>query len=108
MIASMCANNLALPVRPEIELCTVDGEHVVVAAVDELDHTAKPCLVTGAGSAAYIRTHDGDRRLTAYEHHALLAAKGQPTDDEQTVEGTTMDDLDPIIVAQLLRRIRDT
>ena len=107
-LASTCSNNLAPPIRPEIELCTVDGELVVVAAVNELDHTAKPCLVTGAGSEAYIRTHDGNRRLTAYEHHALLAAKGQPTDDEQPVEGTTLDDLDPSIVAQLLRRIRDT
>lgn len=106
-LASKCSDNLVPPIRPEIELCTVDGEFVVVAAVDELGSAVKPCLVEGAGSEAYVRSHDGNRRLTAYEHHALLASKSQPTDDEQPVAGTAMDDLEPSIVAQLLNRIRD-
>ena len=107
-LASKCSDNLEPPIRPEIELCEVDGALVVVAAVDEIDAATKPCLVRGAGPDAYVRTHDGNRRLTAYEHHALLAAKGQPTDDEQPVAGTGTDDLDPDITARLLRRIRDT
>lgn len=107
-LASKCSQNLEPPIRPEIELCTVDGELVVVAAVDEIDQASKPCLVKGSGLDAFVRSHDGNRRISAYEHHALMAAKGQPTDDEQPVEGTTVDDLDQGIVAQLLKRIRDT
>ena len=107
-LASKCSDNLVPPIRPEIEICTVDGEPVVVAAVDELDGAAKPCFVGGEGSEAYVRSHDGDRRITGYEHHALLSAKGRPKDDEQPADGTGLGDLDPDIVSQLLKRVRET
>ena len=107
-LASKCSDSLEPSIRPEIELCTIDGEFVVVASVDEISDETKPCFVKGAGSDAYVRTHDGNRRLTAYEHHALLASKGQPTDDEQPVPGTTMEDLAPGLVERFLTRIRDT
>ena len=107
-LASKCSDNLVPPIRPEIEICTVNDVSVVVAAVEELDGAAKPCLVGGEGSEAYVRSHDGDRRITGYEHHALLAAKGQPNDDEQPVDGTDSGDLDPNAVSQFLRRVRET
>ena len=109
-LASKCSDSLQPPIRPEIGLCEVDGALVVVAAVDEIDADAKPCFVKESGHPlhAYIRTHDGNRRLTAYEHHAVLAAKGQPTDDEQPVNGTGLEDLDQQMLARLLDRIRTT
>ena len=107
-LASKCSDNLVPPIRPEIELCTVDGEFVVVAAVDELGSAAKPCLVEGAGSEAYVRSHDGNRRLTAYEHHALLASKeSNRRTTSSRWQGPPWTTLEPSIVAQLLNRIRD-
>ena len=109
-LASKCADNLEPPIRPEIEICSVDGQPVVVALVDELDASQKPCSVKEKGrpSHAYLRTHDGNRRLTVYEHHALMAAKGQPIDDEAVVERTRIKDLDDEALQSLLRRVRET
>lgn len=109
-LASKCADNLEPPIRPEIEICSVDGQPVVVALVDELDASQKPCSVKEKGrpSHAYLRTHDGNRRLTVYEHHALMAAKGQPIDDEAVVEHTRIKDLDDEALQSLLRRVRET
>ena len=109
-LASKCADNLEPPIRPEIEICSVDGQPVVVALVDELGASQKPCSVEEKGrpSHAYLRTHDGNRRLTVYEHHSLMAAKGQPIDDEAVVEGTRIKDLDDEALQSLLRRVRAT
>lgn len=109
-LASKCADNLEPPVRPQMEICSVHGQPVVVALVDELDASQKPCSLKEKGqpSYAYLRTHDGNRRLTAYEHHALMAGKGQPIEDEAAVEGTSVKDLDDEALQSLLRRVRET
>lgn len=53
----------------------------------ELDVTEKPCFVTTQGEygGSYIRSGDGDRRMTRYEVTQLLANRGQPTDDREPV-----------------------
>ncbi|WP_419943940.1 ATP-binding protein [Candidatus Poriferisodalis sp.] len=109
-LASRCSKDFEPPVRPEIDVCRVDGALVVVADVPETDAAAKPCSVVADPKTrpplAYIRSHDGNRRLTAYEHHALHAARGQPRDDLEPVDGTSTADLDPELVDALLRRLR--
>ncbi len=109
-LGAQCSDNLEPSIRPEIDICFVDGKPVVVAEVQELDAGAKPCSVKieDQSPIAYIRSHDGDRRLTSYEHHAIAAAKTQPDDDEHPVRGTSIDDLDPELVQGLLSRIRAT
>ncbi|MCY3949824.1 MAG: putative DNA binding domain-containing protein [Acidimicrobiaceae bacterium] len=109
-LADQCSDNLEPPIRPEIEICVVDGESVVVADVQALDDGVKPCSVKikDQPPIAYIRSHDGDRRFTSYEHHAIQAAKEQPADDERPVRGTSLVDLDPQLVEGLLSRIRET
>lgn len=109
-LASMCADRLEPPVRPEVEICDVEGIPVVVAAVGELGSDRKPCIVTSPDhlAGAYVRTHDSDRLLTGYEHHALLAAKGQPAEDESPMVGAGDEDLDPALVDLLIRRVRAT
>lgn len=109
-LESQCDGNLEPSIRPEIEICFVDGQPVVVADVQALDAGAKPCSVKikDQSPIAYTRSHDGDRRLTSYEHHAIAAAKTQPDDDERPVPGTSIDNLDPELVQGLLRRIRKT
>ena len=109
-LASTCTDSLEPPVRPEIEICHVDGTPVVVAAVNELSSDQKPCLVKSPDhlAGAYIRTHDSNRRLTGYEHHALLAARGQPAEDERAMDGARRDDLDTGLLELLIRRVKAT
>ena len=107
-LASQCDTNLEPRVLPEVEICEVDGQQVVVAAVDELDAHQKPCFVIEKGQRdyAYLRSHDGNRRFTPYEHHAVEAAKGQPVDDQEPVKGVGIDHLDSDAVQVLLQRVR--
>jgi len=60
------------------------------------------------GAGSFIRTHDGDRRLTTYEVQVLLASRGRPTEDEFVVAGATPEDLDASLVAALIDRLRRT
>ncbi len=108
-LSDQCDSNLEPRILPEIEICEVDGQPVVVAAVDELDANQKPCFVLEKKQRdyAYLRSHDGNRRLTSYEYHAVEAAKGQPVDDQEPVEGAGIDDLDSDAVQTLLRRVRE-
>lgn len=108
-LAATCAEDLEPPIRPEIEIATIEGRQVVVALVEELLPTQKPCYVKSKGlqGGSYIRTHDGNRRLSHYEIHVLISGRGQPQDDMARVEGANHEHLDPDLVASLLGRLRN-
>ena len=55
----------------------------------------------------HVRVADGDRKLSEYEVHLLLASRGQPRDDEIPVDEATVADLDPELVGALLDRKRE-
>lgn len=59
-----------------------------------------------ANGGSYIRSGDGDRRLTRYEVTQLLSNSGQPTEDLEPVTRATQNDLDPQAVSALLARVR--
>ncbi len=109
-LASACVDQLEPPIRPDIDIATVDGKSVVVAVVEGLPPARKPCYVKSRGMerGSYIRTHDGDRRLSTYEIHVLASSQGQPLDDTALVPHATVDDLDPELVRSLTRRLRAT
>lgn len=98
------------PLRPLITVHKFEGEHVVVAEVPALEPARRPCFYRGAGitQGSFLRIGDGDRRLTPYEVHMMVASRGQPKEDEQAVEGSSIEDLDPINVAALVTRLRKT
>ena len=107
-LATTCAENLEPPIRPEIEIVTIDGYPVVAALVEELSLAQKPCYVKSRGleGGSYVRTHDGDRRLSRYEIHVMVSGRGQPQDDMVLVQGATQEHLDPGLVTALLSRLR--
>ena len=76
--------------------------------MDELSVGRKPCFVKSKGleGGSFVRTHDGDRRLTSYEVHILVSGRGQPLDDMAPVKGAGRGDLDDRLVASLLQRVR--
>ena len=107
-LASACANELDPPIRADIDIAEVDGQPVVVAMVEELPAGRKPCYLKSKRleGGSYMRTHDGDRRLSLYEVHILMSGRGQPLDDMAVVDGARPSDLDENLVSALVDRIR--
>ena len=108
-LASTCADDLDPPIRPDIDIVTINGCRVVAALVDELPMGRKPCYLKrqGIDRGAYVRTNGEDRRLSAYEVHILVSGRGQPRDDVAVVDGAVRDHLAPELLDALLRRIRN-
>jgi ATP-dependent DNA helicase RecG len=107
-LARACADDIAPPVRSDIEIVPFEGAYVVVAHVPEIDPVRKPCYVKDRGEyqGSFIRGGDGDRKLTGYEVGLLRANRGQPRHDRDPVDEASMADLDEDAVAALLRRVR--
>lgn len=109
-LAGMCAESVEPPIRPEIEIVTVDGRQIVAARIDELPNDRKPCYVKAQGMerGSYRRSHDGNHALSTYEIHVLMASRGQPTEDAEPVLAANLDDLDGRLVDALVERLRQT
>lgn len=107
-LANICSESMFPPVRPQIQIMQFEGSAVVVATVAEMRPVEKPCYVKASNmyGGSYIRTGDGDRRLTPYEVDRLVEEHKQPKYDVEVVEDATMEDLDPALVTGLLERER--
>lgn len=107
-LSQACSDKLIPPVRADIEIVEHAGANVVVAEIDEIPPRDKPCYVTTKGKykGSFIRSFDGDRRLSSYEIDRLLEDKTQPTHDVEIVPGADMADLDEGLIDALLQRQR--
>ena len=95
-------------VRPDITIVPFEGVNVLVATIPPMPPKDKPCYITTKGryQGSYIRSGDGDRKLTQYEIDRLIESHEQPTFDNDAVTDATFDDLDPTLVGQFLTRQR--
>lgn len=107
-LANVCVDKLTPPVRPIIQSFLFEDRPVIVAEIPEMPPSEKPCYVTASRQydGSYIRTGDGDRRLTSYEVDRLLDEHRQPRYDGRIVEEATLADLDRSLVDALLARER--
>ena len=107
-MAQACNDKMTPPVRAEIAIVPFEGANLVVTRIDELSAAAKPCYVTASGKyhGSYIRTGDGDRRLSEYEVDRLLEEHRQPRFDNEVVPEATLDDFDKDLLNGLLARER--
>ncbi len=107
-LARVCDEELTPRLRPAMDVLLFEGAPVLVASIEELRPIDKPCFVSRQGrySGSYIRTGDGDRRLSMYEIDRLLEERVQPRHDEAVMTRASMDDLDPRLVERLLARER--
>ncbi|NMO04288.1 hypothetical protein HH308_24005 [Gordonia sp. TBRC 11910] len=107
-LVSACSEGVLPALRVPIEIEAFEGSHLVRADIAPLDPLDKPCHVAarGAYQGSFIRSGDGDLRLTHYEVTQLLANRSQPLHDTEPVERATLDDLDGALVDSLLRRLR--
>jgi ATP-dependent DNA helicase RecG len=107
-LGSLCSE-FEPPIRAVIKTRTFESVDLIVAEIPETLPAQKPCHLKSMGlyQGSFIRVGDGDRRMTQYEILALLAAKGQPTEDLEPVAGTSVDDLDADLVQAYLAHLRD-
>ncbi|MBN2004571.1 MAG: putative DNA binding domain-containing protein [Anaerolineae bacterium] len=106
-LASLC-DQMEPPLRPLIQVYTLEGRHILAAEIPEVAIAYKPCHYRGAGlmTGSFIRVADGDRHLTQYEIQVFLDNRGQPTYDLEPVSGKSPDDLDPGLLEVFLARLR--
>lgn len=107
-LANVCHEKMTPPVRPEIQVLMFEGAPVLVADIKEMRPSDKPCYITRRRQydGSFIRTGDGDRKLTPYEVDRLLDEHKQPRYDGEIVPQATLDDLNGDILGNLLQRER--
>ncbi|WEV58928.1 putative DNA binding domain-containing protein [Bifidobacterium sp. ESL0728] len=107
-LISQC-NKLTPVVRPNVTILPLDGSQVVCAEIPEIQPKDKPCFITERGryQGSFIRTGDGDMRLSNYEIDRLLEEQTQPNFDDDIVENATTKDLDKKLVTGFIDRQRE-
>lgn len=96
-------------VRPDMEIVPFEGHNILAAYVYPKAIEDRPCYVTAQGMyrGSYIRTGDGDRRLSKYEIDRMLEANRQPCWDAEIIMEATAEDLDPRMLRELIRRQKE-
>lgn len=107
-LAQVCCEKMEPPVRADVRIEVFEGASVVVATIPETAPYRKPCYVKARGpyDGSYVRTGEGDRRLSRYEVDRLIEEREQPKYDARVVEGADASELDKELVEGFLRRER--
>ncbi|MEU1503934.1 crosslink repair DNA glycosylase YcaQ family protein [Kitasatospora sp. NPDC005748] len=100
-LASVARSALQPPVTLRVFDFSLEGAALVVAEVDEIPSSAKPCKVRSTGKA-YLRSYDGDYEISQIEEQAFLANRETPKFDISPVPEAGRGDLNPDLVAAYL------
>lgn len=102
-------NDFTPPCRLSIERYPFEGHEIVVGVVPATPLDERPCFITKKGlhSGSFIRTGDGDKRLTDYEIDRLREFHHQPAFDRDPVPEATLDDLDQSILEAIVERNKE-
>lgn len=108
-LVQMSRDDMTPPLQITAEIAEAEGQLVVVAEVPAVSSDQKPVYVTNQGIAngSYIRSGDGDRRMSQAEIALVMANRGQPLYDREPIEGTSIRDLDDDLLRRTLRRVRN-
>lgn len=80
-------------VNQDVHEYNIDGKAVIIIRVKEVADTQKPVYLDDKIEKAYIRTGDGDRKITKEELEIFLR-NAQPGQDILPAENYTLEDLD--------------
>ncbi|MDR1512259.1 MAG: putative DNA binding domain-containing protein [Propionibacteriaceae bacterium] len=107
-LAQMARDDMTPPLSFPIEIVDAGGGAVVVAEVPPAPSRQRPVYVTAKGVAtgSYLRSGDGDRRMSQDEIGLLFAARSQPRDDLEAVPGSGVADLDFDSLSRTVQRVR--
>lgn len=100
-LASSARNEIEPAIHIDIKVLYLAGKPVVVANVPPIDAALKPCYVKkyGLERGAFIRTGDGDYRMSAYEIHRFQENEQLcSSHDCAIVSRATIGDLDDRLV----------
>lgn len=82
----------------------IEGKDIIIIYVKELPESRKPLYINGNLENSYIRTGDGDRKVTQDELQALLR-NAKPIQDEMPAEKFTFDDIDMVSVSAYKEKV---
>lgn len=107
-LSQACADKMEPPVRAGIHIEEFEGALIVVADIPETEPYQKPCYVKARGpyDGSFVRTGEGDRKLSRYEVDRLIEERQQPKYDAQVIEEADTSELDPELVDGFLKRER--
>jgi ATP-dependent DNA helicase RecG len=99
-IATRCANDFNVPVRPDLWVEVIDGKTVVGAHISEAPPSVKPVYVRAAGlpNGAFRRIGSTDQRCSEDDLLVLYDARQSQTYDEMPVQGASLEDIDPDLI----------
>ncbi len=102
-------DDLTPPCRLYIERYPFERSEIVVTVVEPVPLDQRPCFITkkGVRYGSFIRTGDGNQRLTDYEIERLREFHQQPSFDRQPIYEASMDDLDSSILEAIVQRNRE-
>ena len=104
-LAAEARDAVVPPVHVEAHVVSVGGRHVVVAEVDGLPLTDRPCRYR---KKAYLRQADGDYAMSDQEvaQIELLKATHRPRHDSRVLMGSGINDLDAKLVQSFAAEAR--
>ena len=88
----------------DVHKYTIDGRFVIIICMKEAPESMKPIYTNGKYENTWIRTGDGDRKVTKEELAALMR-NAQPGQDTLDADGFSMDDLDSDSVLAFKERV---
>lgn len=93
---------------PLVQDFRVMDKDILVVEVGELTPEDKPCYYRGKGiyTGSWIRSGKSERMLSSYEIQSLSEMGRSPRYDAEPMEGTTLNDLDPILLKGFIERMR--
>jgi ATP-dependent DNA helicase RecG len=103
-IKDIARDALVPALSPTIEAVDVGDRTVVVCDVAPVGRDQQPVEVRRVGS--FIRTGDGNVRLTGVQVQAMVARRTQPRFDMEPVDGATVDDLDAAAMGRYIAKLR--
>ncbi|MGD9988867.1 ATP-binding protein [Pseudonocardia sp.] len=105
-VAAAARNAVEPPLTLSVESFEFERVQIVVATVNELPASGKPCKVKASGRA-YLRSYDGDYALSDLEVQAFIANRAAPRFDQDAVVAATIADLDPDLVDIYVRTAKE-
>lgn len=107
-LVALAREAITPPLQIETKVVEIEGGLVLAAQVEPARVEDKPVYVTSKGitNGSYLRTGDGDRRMSEGEIALLFSARSQPQYDREPVPGTSVEDLNRESVLRTLQRVR--
>ncbi len=110
-LATMCRSAFNVVVRPQLQVHTTSsGKNVVAAFVPEAQPHEKPVYIAAKGlpKGAFRRIGSTDQHCTDDDVQALYQSRSHRSFDESIMTDCSIDDLDPLALAEYRRNRAET